>query len=162
MAKAKLFKTKIDIKPETRKKLIDLLNQQLADTSDLYSQIKQAHWNIKGMEFQQLHELFDVVATKVEPFVDMIAERVTTLGGTAMGTTRMAASNSTLPEYPMLTDGKDHLEAVIERIAHYAGSTRAAIKTADHLDEPTTADLFTDISREVDLSLYFLESHIQS
>jgi starvation-inducible DNA-binding protein len=62
----------------------------------------------------------------------------------------------------MLSDGKDHLEAVIDRVAMYAGSTRKAIKTSDALDEPTTADVFTDISRDVDLSLYFLESHLQS
>jgi starvation-inducible DNA-binding protein len=166
MAKPKMptkaFKTKIDIEPTTRKKLIDILNQQLADTSDLYSQTKQAHWNVKGMEFQQLHEMFDMMAAKVEPFIDIIAERITTLGGTAMGTTRMAATHSSLPEYPMISEGRDHLEAVIERFAAYAKSTREAIRQTDKLDEPTTADLFTEISREIDLSLYFLESHLQS
>jgi starvation-inducible DNA-binding protein len=158
----KTFQTKIDINPNSRATLISILNQQLADTSDLYSQIKQAHWNVKGMEFQQLHEMFDMIAAKVEPFIDMLAERVTTLGGTAMGTTRMAAATSSLPEYPIISDGRDHLEAVIERLAAYAKSTRKAIRQTDKLDEPTTADLFTDISREIDLSLYFLESHLQS
>jgi starvation-inducible DNA-binding protein len=167
MAKMKLineqttFDTKIDIKSEARKELIELLNQQLADTSDLYSQTKQAHWNVKGMEFQQLHELFDKVAEKIEPYVDAIAERVTTLGGVAMGTNRMSAANSTLPEYPLISDGKAHLEAVVDRFAAYAASTRASIRRSEELDDPTTADLFTDISKDVDLSLYFLESHLQ-
>ena len=53
-------------------------DQRLADTSNLY--IKQAHWNAKGLNFFQLHELFDDLAGGVFPFIDMIAERATALG----------------------------------------------------------------------------------
>jgi starvation-inducible DNA-binding protein len=155
------YRTKIDFNPETRQKLISIVNQQLADTLDLYTQTKQAHWNVKGMEFQQLHELFDMVAAKVEPYIDILAERATTLGGIAMGTVRMSAANSSLSEYPLISDGRDHLEAVIDRFAAYTASNRDALRASDKLDDPTTADIFTDISRDVDLSLYFLESHLQ-
>lgn len=154
--------TKIDIAVEARTELIGILNQQMADNADLYSQVKQAHWNVKGIHFQQLHEFFDKVAEAIEPFTDEIAERVATLGGVAMGTTRMAAANTTLPEYPAdIFDGRAHLEAVIERWAAYGASTRAASKRAGELGDPTTEDLFIEISRAVDLHLYFLESHVQ-
>lgn len=154
--------SKIDIAIEARTELIGILNQQMADNADLYSQAKQAHWNVKGMHFQQLHELFDKVAEAIEPFTDDIAERVTTLGGIAMGTTRMAAANTTLPEFPAdISDGKVHLEVLIERWAAYGASTRAASVRAGELGDPTTEDLFIEISRSVDLNLYFLESHIQ-
>jgi starvation-inducible DNA-binding protein len=64
MATARMFPTRIDIPGEQRGKLIELLNQHLADTFDLYSQTKQAHWNwnVKGLQFFQLHELFDTLA----------------------------------------------------------------------------------------------------
>lgn len=157
-----VYDSKIDIALEARTELVGILNQQLADTADLYSQTKQAHWNVKGMYFQQLHELFDKVADSIEGFVDTIAERVTTLGGVAMGTARMAAEHSTLPEYPAnIVEGKDHLEAVIERWAAYAASNRAAANRAAELGDPTSEDLFIEISRDVDLGLYFLESHLQ-
>ena len=78
-----MHKTRIDISAETRDKIISLLNARLADSMDLKSQAKQAHWNVKGMSFISLHELFDQVATEVEAYTDMIAERVTVLGGTA-------------------------------------------------------------------------------
>ncbi len=91
------FPTHIDLPKNTRTTNIALLNQQLADTADLYSQIKQAHWNVKGKDFIALHELFDDLAERMLAFVDEIAERATALGGTAMGTARMAATNSTLP-----------------------------------------------------------------
>jgi starvation-inducible DNA-binding protein len=66
MSAARTFKTRIDLPADRRQKLIALLNQHLADTFDLYSQIKQAHWNVKGTQFYQLHELFDDLADQVE------------------------------------------------------------------------------------------------
>src|SRR4029453_5136871 len=100
---SRTFATRIDIPEEARGSLIELLNARLADSFDLYSQLKQAHWNVKGSDFIQLHELYDDVAESVLEFVDMIAERATSLGGVALGTARMAASATTLDEYPLAT-----------------------------------------------------------
>src|SRR5204863_1368578 len=80
----KMYSTKNDLDFEKREPIIALLNQQLADTFDLYSQTKQAHWNVKGAQFIQLHELFDKLATEVLDYVDTLAERATSLGGTAL------------------------------------------------------------------------------
>jgi len=74
------FDTRIDIGEGTRAEMIELLNARLADALDLYSQAKQAHWNVKGSDFIQLHELFDTLAGDVLSFVDLIAERATALG----------------------------------------------------------------------------------
>ena len=154
--------TKIDISADARAELAGILNQQLADTTDLYAQVKQAHWNVKGIHFQQFHELFDKLAASIEPYMDTIAERVTTLGAVALGTVRLAAEHSTLPEYPVdAVEGDAHLEAVIDRWAAYAASTRAAAGRSAELGDPTSEDLFVEISRIVDLGLYFLESHLQ-
>ena len=152
--------TKIDLGKKARTELAGILNQQLADTADLVSQVKQAHWNVKGIHFQQLHELFDKLAHSIDGYVDTIAERVTTLGGVAHGTVRMAAESSTLPEYPAdIVEGDDHLKAVTERWAAYAASTRTASRRSAELGDPTTEDLFIEVSRVVDLGLYFLEAH---
>ena len=66
MSKSRLFATRNDLPAAVREKIIALLNQQLADTFDLYSHTKQAHWNVKGLQFFQLHELFDKLAEEVE------------------------------------------------------------------------------------------------
>ena len=79
--KLKTYRTRVDLPSEVREQMITLLNQHRADTFDLYSQAKQAHWNVKGPEFFQLHELFDKLADEAEGYVDLIAERVTALGG---------------------------------------------------------------------------------
>ncbi|MBS1788433.1 MAG: DNA starvation/stationary phase protection protein Dps [Acidobacteria bacterium] len=163
MAKQNLHKTRIDLDSETREQLIALLNQQLADTFDLYSQTKQAHWNVKGAQFFQLHELFDKLATDLLPLVDDLAERATTLGGTAFGTSKMAAKTSRLEDYPAsVFGGKESLATLIDRYATLAASTREAIDTSDKLGDADTADLFTGISRTVDKSLWFLEAHLQA
>ncbi|MCA9885348.1 MAG: DNA starvation/stationary phase protection protein Dps [Anaerolineae bacterium] len=160
--KPHMVSTSIDLSEDVRVQMVDLLNAQLADTFDLYSQVKQAHWNIKGMDFMQLHEYFDDLAEVILGYVDEVAERVTALGGLAMGTARMAAANSTLPEMDAdLTEGKAFVEALVKRVALYGKSTRAAIDTADEAGDMSTADLFTEISREVDKQLWFLEAHIQ-
>ena len=158
-----MHKTKNDLSKQTRNKVIDLLNARLADASDLKSQAKQAHWNVKGIHFFQLHELFDQVATAVEAHTDLIAERVTALGGTAMGTIRMAAKNSSLSEYPLeITDGTAHVDALSTALADFGKNVRKNIDQATDLGDADTADLFTEISREIDKLLWFVEAHIQA
>ena len=158
-----LHNSKIDISKDNREQLITLLNGMLADASDLKSQAKQAHWNVKGMSFIALHELFDAVATAVEGHIDLIAERVTTLGGTAMGTVRLAAQNSRLSEYPHeITDGASHVDALSTALADFAKTVRRGIDEASDLGDQDTADLFTEVSREIDKQLWFVEAHLQA
>ena len=162
-SKTRTFRTSIDLAPDVRQSCISLLNARLADTFDLYSQLKQAHWNVKGMDFIQLHELFDEVAERTLVYVDDIAERAIELGGYATGTARMASASSSLPEYPTnATNGVEHLAAVVERMAMYGKNVRQCIDQADDLEDKDTADLFTEISRAVDKDLWFLEAHLQA
>ncbi len=158
-----MHNTKIDISKDVRGKMIEILNDRLADAVDLKSQAKQAHWNVKGMNFIALHELFDQVSAEVEAHVDTLAERVTTLGGTALGTVRVAAQRSSLNEYPLeISDGHAHVEALSNALADFGKKVRANIDEADELGDKDTADIFTGISREIDKQLWFVEAHIQS
>jgi starvation-inducible DNA-binding protein len=156
------FTTSVDISADSRTKINRVLNQHLADAFDLMSQVKQAHWNVKGSDFWQLHKLFDEVAERAAEWVDEFAERVTALGGYATGTVRMAAASSTLPEFPTeITDSMDYVRAVAERLAAFTNSAREAIDQTDELGDADTADLFTEVSRCADKYLYFLEAHLQ-
>ena len=155
--------TRHDLPVSTRERMVELLNQQLADATDLYAQTKQAHWNVIGPQFYQLHELSDQLAESIEGYIDLIAERATALGGAASGTVRMAATASRLPEYPAgLIDGLCSVELLAERYAGYAATTRAAIDSATEAGDADTADLFTEISRGLDKHLWFLEAHLRA
>jgi len=157
------FKTRIDIPAEARGQLVELLNARLADNFDLYSQLKQAHWSVRGSDFIQLHELYDEVAEAILEFVDVIAERATALGGLALGTARMAAEATTLDEYPLdAVAGPQTIEVVADRLAAFGSSVREAIDTATDLGDQDTADLFTEVSRAVDKHLWFVEAHLQA
>lgn len=154
--------TSVSLSEDTRAKMIDMLNQSLADGLDLYSQVKQAHWNIKGMNFIALHKLFDDVAEGVLVFVDDVAERVTALGGEAQGTVRMSAENTSLPEFPNDIDtGEAFVRAVADRVAGFANSSRENATTAMDAGDEATGDLFIELTRESDKLLYFLEAHLQ-
>ena len=158
-----MFKTKNDLSEATRVKAIELLNARLADCKDLQTQIKQAHWNVKGPNFIALHELFDKINDDVEEYVDDIAERAVQLGGVAEGTARMVAKRSSLSEYPADTvDGRSHVDALSSALAAFGTAARKAIDQANELGDLDTADLFTEISRGIDKWLWFVEAHLQA
>jgi starvation-inducible DNA-binding protein len=157
-----MYKTKIDLSEKIRRNVILILNDRLAEGIDLQSQVKQAHWNVKGPHFIALHELFDKISDVVLEQIDEIAERVSSLGGTAEGTVAVAAKRSRLKNYPLsITAGKDHLFYLSTQVAAFGKSVRAAIEDTDNLGDADTADLFTGISRDLDKYLWFLEAHLQ-
>ena len=163
MALTRTFSTRNDLPADVRMAMIALCNQQLANSFDLLSQVKQAHWNVKGKDFFQLHELFDLLAATLLEHPDLIAERATALGGLALGTVRLAAANSILDELPPnAVDGPEVVAALVERYATHAASVRAAIDQAAEQGDQSTADLFTEVSRAVDKHLWFLEAHLQA
>ena len=158
-----IYETENDLPKEKRAELIGLLNQRLADIIDLQTQIKQAHWNVKGPHFIGLHELFDKIAEDVESYVDMIAERAVQLGGIAEGTARVAASRSRLEEYPLdIADGSAHVEALARALSTFGRESRMMIDETGALDDADTADMFTEISRAIDKWLWFVEAHTQA
>lgn len=161
--KTKLISTQNNLSKRTRREMIDLLNQQLADASDLGLQAKQAHWNVKGPHFIGLHELFDKAAEEIEEFIDEIAERAVELGGVALGTVQIVAKSSRLPAYSLtISSGKEHVTALSNALARFGATTRAAIDTATKAGDADTADLFTEVSRGVDKLLWFVEAHLQA
>ncbi|MBM4075244.1 MAG: DNA starvation/stationary phase protection protein Dps, partial [Planctomycetes bacterium] len=120
------------------------------------------HWNVKGPSFIALHELFDSVAEGTEEFVDTVAERVVALGGTAEGTISNVGQRTTLPAYPLnITSGRDHVESLSTALATAGTAVRIAIERATELSDADTADLFTEISRDIDKKLWFVEAHLQ-
>ena len=155
--------TKNDLPEQVRTKVIELLNARLADAIDLQTQMKQAHWNVKGPNFIALHELFDKINEEVEDYVDDIAERVVQLGGVALGTARSIAQRSQLREYPLtIANGREHVEAVSSALATFGKSVRHGIDASSELRDADTADLFTEVSRGIDKWLWFVEAHLQA
>src|SRR5437773_10825768 len=98
----KMYETENDISQNRRVEISALMNQRLADAVDLQTQMKQAHWNVKGPHFIGLHELFDQIDEAVEGYVDLIAERIVQLGGVAEGSGRVAAGRPRADGSPLV------------------------------------------------------------
>jgi starvation-inducible DNA-binding protein len=118
---------------------------------------------VKGPQFFQLHELFDSIAPHFDDYSDLIAERVVQLGGIANGTLREAAEASSIPEYDLsAVNGTEHVKALVKNISKFASLVREAIDQTDELEDKDSADIFTEVSRQVDKDLWFLEAHLQA
>jgi len=157
-----LYRTYNNFPVEQRKELNLLMNLRLASAIDLQLQMKQAHWNVKGNCFIGLHELFDRINRAVEGYVDMIAERIVQLGGVAEGTIRIASVRTQLDEYPgAVAGGMAHVDAAARALSTFGREVRTTSGEAEELNDPDTADMFTEISRGIDKWLWFVEAHIQ-
>ncbi len=159
----KLMNTQNDLPETVRQPAVELLNRHLVDALDLGLQAKHAHWNVKGPGFIALHKLFDEAAEQLQEYADEIAERSVQLGGIALGTVRVAAERSRLPDYPLeITSGREHALALSRGLAEFGKSVRAATDAAMELGDADTADLFTQVSRGIDKLLWKVEAHTQA
>jgi starvation-inducible DNA-binding protein len=162
MAETAMHKSHNDLQSNAKTVAMSLLNARLADTIDLSLAVKQAHWNLKGPQFIGIHEMLDKLRDELDAYVDLMAERVTALGGTALGTTQVVGKATTLPPYPTnIYSIRDHLTALVERWSACANAVRKNIDDAAEAGDAGTADLFTEASRGLDKSLWFLEAHTQ-
>lgn len=157
-----LHETRQSLPEKDRINIIDMLNLSLASTSDLYAQLKQAHWNVKGPQFIALHKLFDEIAEQVEEQVDIIAERITSLGGTALGTLQQATQNTQLRIYPVnIFTAQEHIEHLAHNFAILGELSRTNIDQCEELDDMASNDLYIDLVRMLDKNLWFIEAHVQ-
>jgi starvation-inducible DNA-binding protein len=162
MPVTRLNPSRNDLPDTIRQAMTSLLNVSLVTAIDLYTQVKQAHWMVKGPQFIALHELFDEMATELADQGDTLAERITALAGLPTGTARQVAAQSPLPELPAETqEGMTLVRLLAERYALYAQQVREASDTAAEQGDASTADLFTGLSRDADKRLWFLEAHLQ-
>ena len=158
----RLHPTRTRLESNARNVAIEVLNKRLADGLDLSLITKQAHWNLKGPQFIGIHLMLDGFRTEQDDLNDKMAERITALGGTALGTTQTITAGSQLTPYPTdIYRVADHLAALIDRYSVYANSVRENIDETDEAGDPDTADLLTEVSRAIDKQLWFLEAHAQ-
>ena len=156
-----MHKTHNDLPVKVRETVCTGLNALLADAADLSLQAKQAHWALRGPDFIALHKLFDDVYGHAGDWADSIAERIAALGGQPMGTLQMAAKHTRLDAYPAdLVADREHVARFAQSLAKFGALVRAAIDEFTRAGDAGSADLATEVSREVDKDLWFVEAHL--
>ena len=157
-----MFKSPSPLSEAARQSIGESLNANLAEGLDLHSQIKVAHWNVKGMHFASLHPLFETFAVALAAFNDQVAERAVTLGSKAYGTARHVAKVSTLPEYPQeTTRDLDHVKLLVERIESYLVNVRKGRDIAEKERDQDSVDLLTGIIVEFEKNAWFLRASLE-
>jgi starvation-inducible DNA-binding protein len=158
-----MYKSPSHLPEEARVKVAETLNARLADGLDLHSQIKVAHWNIKGPQFAALHPLFETFAVGLANHNDAIAERAVTLGARAYGTARHVARTSKLPEYPQETSRDlEHVKLLAERFEKYLDGVRESRGVAEKLADTDTVDLLTQVITEFEKHGWFLRASLET
>jgi starvation-inducible DNA-binding protein len=156
-----MFRSPSHLPEDARKQIADALNARLADGLDLHSQIKVAHWNIKGPQFATLHPLFETFAVSLASHNDDVAERAVTLGAKAFGTVRHVARTSKLPDYPSeATRDMEHVGLLADRIETYLQGAREARQIGERLGDTDTVDLLTGIIGEFEKHAWFLRASL--
>jgi len=158
-----MYRSPSRLPSEAKARIAETLNARLADGLDLWSQIKVAHWNVKGPQFPSLHPLFETFATSLAGHNDAIAERAVTLGAKAYGTARHVGSVSRLPEYPQdTTRGLEHVALLADRIETYLEAVRESRVVAEGHGDPDTVDLLTEVITEFEKNAWFLRASLES
>jgi starvation-inducible DNA-binding protein len=152
----------IALSEEARGESCQLLNEILADSMILYALYKKHHWLVAGPTFYQLHLLFDKHAEEQTEIIDLLAERVQSLGGIAVGDPRHAAELTTIDRAP---NGAEDVPAMIHRTldAHETilEKVRAAIdKTEKNSDWGSNDLLMGDVLRRNELQVWFIAEHV--
>ena len=147
---------------EARIESCQLLNQILADSMILHSHYKKHHWLMRGHTFYQLHLLLDKHADEQLELIDLIAERVQTLGGIAIADPRHVAEITTIPRPP---NGAEEVPVMLSRLleAHelIVSEVRDAITvTAANRVDGTNDMLMGDVLRRHELQIWFLVEHL--
>ena len=160
--KTGLIYSRHSLPEKTRIEVAALLQERLADSINLMMQVKQAHWNVKGLNFIAMHELFDMVFNDTGRYVNVLAERIVQLGGIAQGPVLVVAKNSPPSgEAWDASSNKRHVAQLAHEISFYGELIRQGIDQANKLNDADTADILTEISRGADNNLWFVEAHEQ-
>ena len=152
----------IALSADARAESAQLLNRILADTMILFALYKKHHWLVAGPTFYQLHSLFDKHAEEQLELIDLVAERVQSLGGIAVGDPRHAAELTGIERPP---NGAEEVPVMLSRLLQAHETTITAVReairwTEGNGDWGSNDLLMSDVLRRHELEVWFLSQHL--
>ncbi|WP_318826243.1 non-specific DNA-binding protein DpsA [Burkholderia thailandensis] len=148
----------IGISDKDRKKIAAGLSRLLADTYTLYLKTHNFHWNVTGPMFNTLHLMFEEQYNELWLAVDLVAERIRTLGVVAPGTYREFAKLSSIPEADGVPAAEDMIRQLVEGHEAVVRTARAIFPDADAASDEPTADLLTQRLQTHEKTAWMLRS----
>lgn len=151
----------IGISEADRKKIAEGLSHLLADTYTLYLKTHHFHWNVTGPMFQTLHLMFETQYTELATAVDLIAERIRSLGFPAPGTYQEFAKLSSIRETAGVPSAKDMIRQLIEGQEAVVRTARGIFSAVDNAQDEATADLLTQRMQLHEKTAWMLRSLLE-
>ncbi|MEL0627976.1 Dps family protein [Psychromonas aquatilis] len=137
----------IGISKENRTAISEGLKKLLADSYTLYLQTHNFHWNVTGLQFRELHLMFEEHYTELATAVDDIAERIRTLDVPAPGTYKEFAKLSSIKEVDGVPSSSEMVELLTKAHEQVIKTSREVLKVAQDADDESTAALVSDRMR---------------
>lgn len=133
----------IGINEQDRQDIAQGLSKLLADTYTLYLKTHNFHWNVTGPMFQTLHLMFETQYTELALAVDLIAERIRSLGVYAPGTYKQFAALSSIKEEDGIPKAQDMIRLLVEGQEAVVRTARSLYAVVEKANDEATADLLT-------------------
>lgn len=142
---------------------IEILNQALVITIELWTQLQCAHWTIQGIQVFAQHQRFSTLVKQFDTYADFIAERIVALGGVASGSLQVAPQPSRIYLYrcDQFNSGQEYIVELADRLTTYSLSLRNYREITHSLGDVDTANLYTEILGNLDSTLWLLETHLK-
>jgi starvation-inducible DNA-binding protein len=138
--------------------LADHLQQLHVDLIDLHLQGKQAHWNVVGKNFRDLHLQLDEVVEAAREFSDTVAERMRAIYVTPDGRAATIAASTSLPEFPAdEVDTGETVDRITAALYAVAGTARTIHDDVD-AEDPTTADILHAVLERLEQLAWMIDS----
>lgn len=135
---------------KANKELSDNLQAVLVDLIELGIQGKQAHWNVVGTNFRDMHLQLDEIVEVARALSDQVAERMRALEVLPDGRSETVTKTTTLPKFPADQVDTSHVtDLMVERLAAVAETCRRVHDPVDEAD-PTTADILHVVIEKIE------------
>jgi len=148
----------IGIKKDDRLKIAEGLKSLLADSYTLYLQTHNFHWNVTGLQFRELHLMFEEHYTELATAVDEIAERIRTLDVAAPGTYKEFARLSSIKEVEGVPSAKEMIDLLTLGHEQVVKTSREVLKLAQGSDDESTVALVSDRMRVHEKTAWMLRA----
>lgn len=134
------------------------LQQVLVDLIELHLQGKQAHWNVVGSNFRDLHLQLDEVVDFARTSSDIVAERMRSLDAVPDGRSDTVAATTSLPEFPAFERSSGEVVDLVTARIYAAVDTLRTVHDSVDAEDPSTADILHQLTDGLEKLAWLLKS----
>ena len=156
-----LQRTRHPLQESSRAEVVRALQPIQSGCIELFLQLKNAHWNVRGNSFSALHRIFDEASEDALRFTDDLAERMAILGGEPLATVQKIAAVPQLADAPIgIKNQEEFVKMIVDRLSYYTGMIRDALIVFERNSDPVTSEACVRGLTNLEKKLWMLESHL--